>query len=68
MTTETHTTEAVYLRTGTVRLVGPHAEVGAGELGYLIGKFGRENPIYLVSFGTAGLIEVRGDEIVEAAA
>lgn len=68
MTTVTPTTEAVYLRTGTVRLVERHGDVGSGTVGYLIGRFARENPTYLVSFGTAGVIEVRGDEIVAAAA
>lgn len=67
MATVTPTTEVVYLRTGTVRLVERHADVGSGTVGYLIGKFA-QSPIYLVDFGTAGVIEVRGDEIVAAAA
>ena len=66
MATVTHT-ETVYLRTGTVRLVERQGDVGPGTLGYLIGKFAREDTTYLVSFGTA-VIEVRGDEIVSAAA
>ena len=68
MTTVTPTTEFVYLRTGTVRLVERHDDVGAGTMGYLIGRFAREDPTYLVNFGTAGVIEVHGDEIVSAAA
>ena len=68
MTTVTPTTEAVYLRSGTVRLIERHGDVGAGTVGYLIGKFARENPTYLVSFGTTAVIEVREDEIVAAAA
>ena len=67
MTTVTPTTEVVYPRAGTVRLVERHGDVGPGALGYLIGKFARENPTYLVSFGTA-VIEVPGDEIVASAA
>lgn len=68
MSTATPTTEVVYLRTGTVRLVERHGDVGPGTTGYLIGKFARENPTYLVNFGPAGVIEVDGDEIVDAAA
>jgi hypothetical protein len=67
MTTATPT-EAVYLRTGTVRLVERHGDVGPGMEGYLIGKVARDTPTYLVSFPAAGVIEVRGDEIVAAAA
>lgn len=68
MATLTPTTESVFLRTGTVRLVERHGDVGPGTVGYLIGKFARETPTYLVSFPAAGVIEVRGDEIVAAAA
>jgi hypothetical protein len=60
-------TEPVFLRTGIVRLVEPHGEIGAGSEGYLVGKFGRESPTYLVSFGRS-VVEVRGEEIVAAAA
>ena len=60
-------TEPVYLRTGTVRLVERHGDVSPGTKGYLIGKFAREHPTYLVSFD-GSLVEVRGDEIVPAAA
>jgi hypothetical protein len=66
MTTVTPT-EIVYLRTGTVRLLERHGDVGPGSLGYLIGKFARENPTYLVSFDTA-VVEVREDEITASAA
>jgi hypothetical protein len=58
----------VYLRTGTVRLTERQGEFGSGTLGYVIGKFARETPTFLVSFGNAGVIEVRGDKIVSAAA
>jgi hypothetical protein len=68
MPTVSPTTEPVYLRTGTVRLVERHGDVGPGTVGYLIGKFARKTPTYLVSVPTAGVIEVRGDEIVAAAA
>jgi hypothetical protein len=61
-------TETVFLRTGTVRLTERQGDVGSGALGYVIGKFARETPTYLVSFGNAGVIEVRGDKIVSAAA
>ena len=61
-------TETVYLRTGTVRLVERHGDVGPGTVGYLLGKFAREDPTYLVSFGSGSVVEVRGDEIVPAAA
>jgi hypothetical protein len=60
-------TEPVFLRTGTVRLVERHGEVGPGTVGYLVGKFA-QSPIYLVDFPAAGVIEVRDDEIVAAAA
>jgi hypothetical protein len=60
-------TEPVYLRTGTVRLVERHGDVGPGTEGYLIGKFARAHPTYLVSFGSS-LVEVRDEEIVSAAA
>ena len=60
-------TEPVFLRTGTVRLVERHGEVAPGTTGYLIGKFAREHPTYLVSF-SGSLVEVPGDEIVSAAA
>ena len=60
-------TEPVYLRTGIVRLVERHGDIGAGTEGYLIGKFARETPTYLVSFGSS-VVEVRGEEIVSAAA
>ena len=60
-------TESVYLRTGTVRLVERHGDVGRGTEGYLIGKFAREHPTYLVSFG-GSVVEVRAEEIVSAAA
>ena len=61
-------TETVYLRTGTVRLIEAHGDVGPETLGYLVGKFAREEPTYLVSFGGARVLEVRGDEFVSAAA
>ncbi len=60
-------TEPVYLRTGTIRLVERHGDIGPGTEGYLIGKFARESPTYLVSFGSS-VVEVRGDEIVPVAA
>ena len=60
-------TEPVFLRTGTIRLVERHGDIGPGTEGYLIGKYAREDPTYLVSFGSS-LVEVRGDEIVPAAA
>jgi hypothetical protein len=68
MATATSTTEVVYLRTGTVRLVERHGDVGPGTVGHLIGKFAREEPTYLVSFGPTCVIEVHEDEIVSAAA
>ena len=68
MTTDTPTTEVVFLRTGTVRLVERKGDIGPGTIGYLVGKFARETPTYLVDVPTAGVIEVRGDEIVAAAA
>ena len=68
MTTATPTTEVVYLRTGTVQLIERHGDVGPGTVGYLIGKFARESPTYLVDFPTAGVLEVRGEEIVATAA
>ena len=60
-------TEPVFLRTGIVRLVESHGAIGAGTEGYLIGKFARESPTYLVSFGSS-VVEVRGEELVSAAA
>ena len=60
-------TEPVFLRTGIVRLAESHGDIGAGTEGYLIGKFARENPTYLVSFGSS-VVEVRGEELVSAAA
>jgi hypothetical protein len=67
MTTITPT-EVVYLRTGTARLLERHGDVGPGTVGYIIGRFAREDPTYLVDFGAAGVIEVRDDEIVASAA
>ncbi|HUQ23011.1 MAG TPA: hypothetical protein VM049_08345 [Gaiellaceae bacterium] len=61
-------TETVFLRTGTVRLVQPRGDIGPETLGYLVGKFAREEPTYLVSFGSAVVLELRADEIVPAAA
>ena len=58
----------VHLRTAAVRLVARHGDVRSGTLGHIIGRFARETPTYLVSFGTDGVIEVRGDEIVAYAA
>jgi hypothetical protein len=67
MTTVTPT-EVVYPRTGTARLLERHGDVAPGTVGYIIGRFAREDPTYLVNFGPAGVIEVRGEEIVAAAA
>jgi hypothetical protein len=61
-------TPIVHLRSATVQLVGRHGDVRSGTLGHIIGRFARENPTYLVSFGSDGVIEVRGDELVPAAA
>jgi hypothetical protein len=57
-------TQIVHLKTAAVRLIGRHGDVRSGSLGHIVGRFARENPTYLVSFGTAGVIEVRDDQIV----
>lgn len=61
-------TSIVHFRTAAVRLIERHGDVRAGALGHIVGRFARENPTYLVSFGTDGVVEVRGDEIVAYAA
>ena len=66
--TPTTPTPNVHLRTAVVQLIARHGDVRAGTLGHIIGRFARENPTYLVSFGADGVIEVRADEIVSSAA
>ena len=68
MIPNTPTPPIVHLRTAAVQLVARHGDVRSGSLGHIIGRFARENPTYLVSFGTDGVIEVRADEIVASAA
>jgi hypothetical protein len=57
----------VHAPTAAVRLIERHGDVRSGTLGRIIGRFARENPTYLVSFGAHGVIEVRSDEIAAAA-
>ena len=66
--TQSNPTPIVHVRTAAVRLLEPHGNVRSGTLGHIIGRFARENPTYLVSFGTDGVIEVRGDEIAASVA
>ena len=61
-------TETVFLRTGTVRLVERHGDIGPGTVGHLVGRFARKEPTYLVSFGSACVLEVPGEDIVPVAA
>ena len=61
-------TPIVHLRTAAVQLIARHGDVRSGTRGHIIGRFARENPTYLVSFGADGVIEVRGDELVAYAA
>ena len=61
-------TPIVHLRSAAVQLVGRHGDVRSGTLGHIIGRFARENPTYLVSFGSDGVIEVPGDELIPSAA
>ena len=56
------------LRDTAVRLIERHGDVPSGTVGYIVGRFARENPTYLVSFLVEGVIEVRADEIVSDAA
>ena len=58
----------VHLATAAVQLIARHGDVRSGALGHVIGRFARENPTYLVSFGADGVVEVRGNEIVAYAA
>jgi hypothetical protein len=56
-----------FLPPALVRLLERHGDVPAHSLGRIIGRFAREKPTYIVNFGLAGVIEVRGDEILAAA-
>jgi hypothetical protein len=61
-------TPIVHLCAAAVQLIARHGDVRSGALGHIVGRFARENPTYLVSFGDDGVLEVRGDEIVAYAA
>ena len=59
---ETHAHAAV------VQLIVRHGDIPAGAPGRILGRYARENPTYVVSFGVKGVIELRGDEIIASAA
>jgi hypothetical protein len=67
MTPHAPTSTEIYLRAAAVQLIDRHGKVPSGAIGHIVGRFARENPTYIVSFA-ADVIEVRGDEIVTAAA
>jgi hypothetical protein len=60
-------TPVIHHSTAAVQLIERHGDVRPGTHGRIIGRFARENPTYLVRFGSDGVIEVRGDEIVASA-
>ena len=62
LTNDTHPSSSA------VRLIERHGNVLPGTLGYVIGRFARENPTYLVNFREDGVLELRGDEIAAIAA
>ena len=62
LTNDTHPSSSA------VRLIERHGTVASGTLGYVIGRFARENPTYLVNFRADGVLELRGDEIAAIAA
>jgi hypothetical protein len=52
-----------------VHLIAAHGEHAAGASGHIVGRFAGRNPMWVVSFdGDSACVEVRGDEIVLAAA
>jgi hypothetical protein len=61
-------TPIVHAAGGAVQLNSPHGDVRSGSLGRVIGRFARDNPTYVVSFGAEGLLEVRGDQITACSA
>lgn len=56
----------IHVRAATVQLIERHGHVQSGTLGHVIGRFARDNPTYLISFGCEGVLELRGDEITPA--